>query len=162
MKKSTNFGANLKLLRKSKLLSQEKLSQELGISRSKIASYESQNIEPNLTLLNSFAKYFDISIDALINNDTNTQITSTTTTETYTIQVVRKKSVMELDLSNKEVIKIFIDSNSKYHRIMEGFTALDDINNINYSSYNKQIKDLLNQILMANSNLILSISSTNI
>jgi len=71
--KPTNFGANLKYLRRLKGISQGKFAELIGISRNSIASYENGMVEPNALNFLRICKYFqesplsmmidDISVD---------------------------------------------------------------------------------------------------
>lgn len=66
---NTFFSNNLKYLRKSLNLSQTSLAKNLNISRSLLSYYENNQSEPTLKILNTISKYFDVSIDQLINSD---------------------------------------------------------------------------------------------
>ncbi len=68
----SNFGTNLKFLRKQKRLSQQALSDELGVKRSSIGAYEELRAEPNYDMLKKMADYFDISMDELTQDIINT------------------------------------------------------------------------------------------
>lgn len=59
---------NLKFLRKRKNLTQESLAQALGISRSKLAGYES-NINPPIETLVKISDYLGISLDILLKEE---------------------------------------------------------------------------------------------
>ena len=56
---------NLKKLRESKGLSQEKLGDNLGVSRQTINSIENGKFDPSLTLAIKLAKFFDEPIDSI-------------------------------------------------------------------------------------------------
>ena len=56
---------NLKKLRESKGLSQEKLGDNLGVSRQTINSIENGKFDPSLTLAIKLTKYFDEPIDSI-------------------------------------------------------------------------------------------------
>ena len=56
---------NLKRLRESKGLSQEKLGDNLGVSRQKINSIENGKFDPSLTLAIKLTKFFDEPIDSI-------------------------------------------------------------------------------------------------
>ena len=56
---------NLKRLRESKGLSQEKLGDNLGVSRQTINSIENGKFEPSLTLAIKLTKFFDEPIDSI-------------------------------------------------------------------------------------------------
>lgn len=61
---------NLRYLReKNGKITQQKLADDLGITRSAISSYEDGRAEPKIENLIQLAKYFKISIDLLINQD---------------------------------------------------------------------------------------------
>lgn len=59
---------NLKFLRKKKGLTQESLSEALGISRSKLAGYE-LNINPPIETLVKISDYLRVSLDILVKED---------------------------------------------------------------------------------------------
>ena len=59
---------NIKFLRKKKALTQESLSEALGISRSKLAGYE-LTITPPLDILVKISEYFGVSLDILLKED---------------------------------------------------------------------------------------------
>ncbi len=57
---------NLKLLRESRGLSQQKLAEKFNLSQQSIYKYENQLAEPDLTTLMQFAEFFHTSVDYLI------------------------------------------------------------------------------------------------
>ena len=61
------FGENLKLIRKSKKISQEELAEKLGVSKMQISKWETgEGSAPNLSRLIQLANVYDISIDKLV------------------------------------------------------------------------------------------------
>lgn len=60
---------NLQYLRKQRGLSQEAIADELGISRSRIGSYEENRSEPPIDTLIQLSEYFGLPIDVLVKND---------------------------------------------------------------------------------------------
>lgn len=68
LKTAEVFGRNLSLQRKNKNLTQSYLSKELGVHESTISNWENGLREPNLNMLIILSKYFDVSIDYLLNN----------------------------------------------------------------------------------------------
>lgn len=60
------FSTRLKLLRKSRRLTQEELADKLHISRSAIAQYEVGKRIPEYSTLKNMADYFEVSIDYLV------------------------------------------------------------------------------------------------
>jgi len=64
-----NLATNLKYLRKKAKISQHQLAQDLGLTRSNIASYESGRAEPKASYLASIALYFEVDLIVLIDGD---------------------------------------------------------------------------------------------
>lgn len=56
----------LQMLRKDAKISQQKLADAIGVSRSTIAMWESAASQPDNQLLQSLADYFDVSVDYLL------------------------------------------------------------------------------------------------
>lgn len=59
----------LKEIRKSRNLNQQKVAIDLNISREALSHYENGKREPSLEMLNRLSKYFNVSIDYLINGE---------------------------------------------------------------------------------------------
>ena len=64
----------LKQLRQERGITQNKLAEKLGLSRSTIAMYETNASEPDLETLNSIASFFNVSIDYLLERTNNPTI----------------------------------------------------------------------------------------
>ena len=56
----------LKLLRKEKGYTQQKVALDLNVSRESLSYYENGKRQPSLELLIAFSKYYNVSIDYLI------------------------------------------------------------------------------------------------
>lgn len=67
----------IKELRLQKGITQNKLAEKLGLSRSTIAMYETDGSEPDLLTLSKLASFFDVSIDYLIGKVVDNNIVST-------------------------------------------------------------------------------------
>lgn len=65
----TVLALNIKTLRKSNKLSQEKLAQYLGVSQTSIAHYEKGDRQPTIQSLIRLSKIFDVTIDELVGNE---------------------------------------------------------------------------------------------
>ena len=59
----------LKLIRKQKRLSQQKVAIELNISREALSHYENDRREPSLAMLIKMSDYFGVSIDFLVRGE---------------------------------------------------------------------------------------------
>jgi len=57
----------LKQIRKENNLNQLKVAMDLNISREALSHYENGKREPSIDMLNKLSKYFNVSIDYLIN-----------------------------------------------------------------------------------------------
>ena len=64
----------LKELRKSRNISQLKLSMDLGLNQNSISRYENQEREADYATLIKFADYFNVSIDYLLERTDNPAI----------------------------------------------------------------------------------------
>lgn len=75
-----SFSTVLKQLRDRENLTQEELAKRLNISRSRLASYEQGQREPDFELLEAIADYFNVDLDYLLGrSDTTTQINQVVT-----------------------------------------------------------------------------------
>lgn len=75
------FSEKLKELRVKKGISQEELSELLDVSRQSISRYENGTSQPDFDKLLLLAKYFDVSIDFLLDNVSKEEIASPTNLE---------------------------------------------------------------------------------
>lgn len=66
-----DFGTRLRKLRKSKRITLDKLSQDLGMSKITVCRYEYNQTDPKLSYLKDIADYFDTSVDFLIEDREN-------------------------------------------------------------------------------------------
>lgn len=61
-----NFATNLKYLRKEKKLSQQEISDKIGINQRTYSNYETGATEPTLDALYKLARFFRVSLDVLV------------------------------------------------------------------------------------------------
>ena len=59
----------LKIIRKQKRYSQLKVAIDLNMSREALSHYENGKRSPDLQMLRQLSKYFDVSIDFLVNGE---------------------------------------------------------------------------------------------
>ena len=59
----------LQLIRKQKRYSQLKVAMDLNISREALSHYENGKRSPDIAMLRDLSKYFNVSIDFLINGE---------------------------------------------------------------------------------------------
>ena len=150
------FAGNLKFLRKKFRISQEGLAHQLDISRNKIASYESRNIEPKLGLLSSIAQYFKISVDDLIKTELNDSNIDVLLDKNQSMSQLREDEgiLIEFKPDKKEAIQNFIKKNEKIHKVVEGFKAYHIIVDQLEYLHNKQLLNSIEYLLDANRSLI--------
>lgn len=63
------FCKNLKLLRKGACVTQKQVAEYLNVVESCYANWEQGRTEPNIAMLRKLAKFFEVSLDDLINTD---------------------------------------------------------------------------------------------
>jgi transcriptional regulator with XRE-family HTH domain len=68
----SSFSVVLKQLRELEGLTQEELAKRLNISRSRLASYEQSQREPDLELLEIIADFFNVDLDYLLGRSSTT------------------------------------------------------------------------------------------
>jgi transcriptional regulator with XRE-family HTH domain len=98
----SNIAKNIRHLRKIKNLTQEQLSEELGITRSKVGSYEEGRSDPPIDMLVYFSEYFKLPIDVLIKND----LTYASDTSFIEIGNQRVLFPITVDVDNEDLIEI--------------------------------------------------------
>ena len=69
-----SFNEVLKNLRMSKGVAQVQVADSLGIAKSTYSMYESGNREPNMEMLKKIARYFDVSLDYLLETTANNEL----------------------------------------------------------------------------------------
>ncbi|HBC4758621.1 helix-turn-helix transcriptional regulator [Staphylococcus aureus] len=75
------LGRNIKLLRISENLSQDDLAKKIKVSKQSIYVWEKGEVLPDCENLMILSKYFDISIDSLVNTKISISKTNTKTSE---------------------------------------------------------------------------------
>ena len=86
---------NLKHLRESRGISQQKLAEQFNTSQQSIYKYENGLAEPDIDMLKSFAEFFHTSIDYLVgytDNMTLTNFTTLTQCELHHLELYRNLS----------------------------------------------------------------------
>lgn len=75
MKALEVFGQNLKRLRKSRDLTQKQLGEQLNLSRNQVNNYENAMFEPSMETLLQISSFFNVSLDLLCSEYSNTKDT---------------------------------------------------------------------------------------
>jgi transcriptional regulator with XRE-family HTH domain len=97
---------NLNYLRKKSKLSQQSLSEDLGIPRTTLGDYERGKTEPNIEMLVKMASYFKVSVDSLIGKNISHE----------DLEIIRNKDMRVLAISvdgeNRQNIEL-VDSKAE-------------------------------------------------
>jgi transcriptional regulator with XRE-family HTH domain len=101
------LGENIKRLREEKGLTQQQLADLLSMHRSNYSKVENGQRELSIAALNKVARYFNISLDALVNGDTHLPEEVTLTDKTTLEQL---KLIGELEVEDKATIFKLIDT----------------------------------------------------
>ena len=67
--KTFDLGKNIKFLRKVKGVTQIQLAEHLKVSNATVAYWETNRHQPDLETIKKIAKFFDVSVDSLIDNE---------------------------------------------------------------------------------------------
>ena len=146
---------NLRTLRGLNGLNQDALAQELGVSRNKIASYETQNIEPKLNLLVKMSQLFKVTIDDLISleitseNYDDAQLTYQSLQEGVNVGNASAEPRFVLD---NQAIDDFINKNLLISKMVDGMKTFYDFKSQNstLSAESQQLMYILDHLMAAN------------
>lgn len=97
-----SFGSKLKELREKKGLSQIEFAKLTNLTRSAISMYELEKREPNLNTLVTFAKFFDVDINTLLEFNNIIELSAD---EKDLIKKYR-----QLPADRKETVKLILDN----------------------------------------------------
>ena len=103
---------NLKLLRESHGLSQQKLADAVGISQQSINKYENHQTQPDILTLIQIADFFHTSVDFLIGHS-DSACAGVILTNLSDDEIRLIHSYRNLTLSERESIRLVIENYSK-------------------------------------------------
>ncbi len=118
-----HLGKNLKYLRRQRGLSQQVLANELGLSRSKIASYENGNAEPGIRVLVKFSHFFEIGLNQLLERDLEELKKGKRPDQTADGLALGKKAAFV----EHGLWKEFETESLRYRKIKEGLAAFHEL-----------------------------------
>ncbi len=164
MKKSL-LAKNLKLLRSINHLNQDALARALGVTRNRIASYETQNVEPKLDLLSRMSAMFQVGIDDLITTEI-TRENYPELKEAYLRKVSGEAGSVhpyeEKFIIEPKVIDDFIQKNVQIGKMVEGIKAYHNITGLNdINPENQQLMYVLEHLLAVNQSLLIELNKIN-
>ena len=105
-----NIGEKLIKLRKEKNISQEKLSNKLGITRQTLSNWESNLTSPNLEQTKKLSQIFNISIDELVDDNTILMLNKLNNTEDLVIKQNKNIKIILLTIYTLIIISLLIFS----------------------------------------------------
>lgn len=130
------FGNRLKKLRTEHHLTQLELSEILGTSKSNISKYEAGSVEPNLETLVKISKYFSISIDYLIGDNSINDILNYDGTDEKAVSFSQKLA-NQIDFNNTKINDLSAAINVPEKTIVNWLRETDD----SYLNYFEQLSD---------------------
>lgn len=110
-----SFGNNLRVLIEERDMTQKDLAKQLNIAPSTLGSYVQNTREPDFETLKLLAKYFNVSIDYLL--DYHTEKTSTQQ-EQELLRIFRSLTPEQRDIC-VEQCRVFVQMNHKEKTLME-------------------------------------------
>ena len=115
------LGNKIMKLRKEKKLSQETLADMLGVTRQTISNWELNVTKPDISQVKNISKYFNISIDELLDNDIR-DIIEKKVSNTEKITNKTRKNIKILIITLYFIILISIISFTVYLYTIKDFT----------------------------------------
>lgn len=157
---------NLKTLRGLKGFNQGQLSQLLGVSRNKIASYETQGVEPKLDLLANISQLFHITIDDLMGLEITSHNFSEAQSTYHALQEGGFTSRDTLEepkfILDMQTIDDFINKNLLITKMVDGMKTFYDFKNKNatLSAESQQLMYILDHLMAANKEFLAELEKT--
>ena len=119
----TFLAGNIQYLRKEKGLSQQKLAELLGLTRSKVASYENNKAEPNALKLAMISRFFDVSLNQLIEED----ISRLSDAQLLASNINIQEEITDFLEDREKIIHQFEGKSLNLRKITEGLKAFHQL-----------------------------------
>ena len=121
-----HINKNLKFLRAQKGLTQKQLAEKLGLKQAAIGAYEEERSTPPLISLLDMSKIFNVSLDALVNQD----LSKVPESSSKAIPLTRGKEVLAItvDTNNKENVELVTQKASAGY--LSGYQDLEFIKDL--------------------------------
>lgn len=142
-----NIGEKIINLRKEKNITQEELAEVINVTRQTISKWELNETSPDIKQALLIANYFNISLDELVGNNTNTLLNKVSNTERLagiTIKILKTIGIIFLTLLVIDVIAFIIFITHKVttneNKIVGKYSITCNLDNEEYSyelNYNK-------------------------
>jgi transcriptional regulator with XRE-family HTH domain len=143
------FAQNLKFLRKTRGLSQQKLATQIGLKRNNIASYEAGMVEPRSTNFLKLADFFQVSPHDLLENDLAEAMMDS--------EALDSQGLKAEDLS--KALQDFAHGTEDLQKVVEGFQEFYRLRESNgqpmpEAEAFKNLLDIMDQLLQTNWKLL--------
>lgn len=139
------FAQNLKFLRKTYGLSQQKLAAQVGMKRNNIASYEAGIVEPRAVNYLKIADFFDISPSDLMQKDLALAMMGSDALDSNGVQAEQLSKALQDFAHGTEDLQIIVEGFREFYRMREGnrrpVPHVDDF---------KNLLDIMEQLLTTN------------
>ena len=155
--KPTEFGKNLRILRRWRHLSQSELALQVGLNRNKIASYENNVVEPNALNFLKICDFFQIQPERMLSQILH---------NIDQVAFDNDKAFKNSKNLHSEVKKLAID-NQEAEQILNGYSSYYksqyETNQLDKDLYNTlhDLLRILDRTVQNNSNLIDQITRSN-
>lgn len=154
---TTNFGLNLKFLRRLNGLSQSELAKNIGLTRNNVASYESGLVEPNTIKFINVCNYFNIAPKQMLED-----LLSENPAQAVHIDINTKNPV---DNYVADQLASFVVQTNEMTKVLEGYKAFFELKKANNDYENNRelyatledLLELLSSLVHSNWGLIQSI-----
>jgi transcriptional regulator with XRE-family HTH domain len=151
--KPTFFGRNLRQLRQYKKLSQSVLAQEVGLNRNKIASYESNMVEPNASNFLKICQFLEVDPRSMLADTIKVNLPqkSTEANEKQGNASILLALINQLEIDNQEAIKIH-EGYTSYYETYRNTTSTSENEAIYHTLFN--LLQLLDRLIQLNTAFI--------
>lgn len=142
---NSTFAQNLKFLRKTYGLSQQKLAAQVGMKRNNIASYEAGIVEPRAVNYLKIADFFDISPSELMQKDLAQAMMGSDALDSNGMQAEQLSKALQDFAHGTEDLQVMVEGFREFYRMRERKQRpeppIDDI---------KNLLDIMEQLLTTN------------
>jgi transcriptional regulator with XRE-family HTH domain len=115
-----NLGGRIQTLRKQSKLTQAQLANQIEISSTQLVRYENKGTQPPADVLKKLADLFNVSIDFLVNGDTEEKANKSLEDNDLLMQF---KKVEKLNDDDKSTVKKLIDAFLFKSNVQQQLTA---------------------------------------
>jgi transcriptional regulator with XRE-family HTH domain len=116
----TNLGGRIQILRKELKLTQAQLANQIEVSSTQLVRYENKDVQPPADVLKRLADLFNVSIDFLVNGDTDEKANQSLQDNDLLMQF---RKVEKLNDDDKSTVKKLLEAFLFKSNIQQQLTA---------------------------------------